>query len=76
LQPLVGWLRGDTLQGAVKRNPMLKVGGSRTPWLPGHVATPAVHHLVCYQLNQVGNLSLDPYKYPLPVEIKITLTTL
>jgi hypothetical protein len=31
LQPLVGWLRGDTLQEAVEGNPNLKVGGDRTP---------------------------------------------
>jgi hypothetical protein len=30
----------------------------------------ADHHLACYQLNQVGNPSLDPYKYPIPVDIK------
>jgi hypothetical protein len=27
LQPLAGWLRGDTLQEAVEGNPKLKVGG-------------------------------------------------
>jgi hypothetical protein len=27
LQPLVGWLRGDTLQEAVEGSPRLKVGG-------------------------------------------------
>jgi hypothetical protein len=34
-----------------------KVGAGQTTW-------PAGHHLVNYQLNQVGNPSLDPYKYP------------
>jgi hypothetical protein len=62
LQPLEGWLRGDTLQEAVEGNPMLKVGGGRTPWQAGHVARPADHHLACYQLNQVSNPSLDLYK--------------
>jgi hypothetical protein len=28
------------------------------------MARPASHHLVSYQLNQVGNPSMDPYKYP------------
>jgi hypothetical protein len=27
LQPLMGWLRGDSLQEAVEGNPKLKVGG-------------------------------------------------
>jgi hypothetical protein len=63
LQPLMGWLHGDTLQEAIEGNPKLKVSGGRTPWL-------ADHHLVCYRLNQVGNPSLDPYKYSLLMEIK------
>jgi hypothetical protein len=63
LQPPVGWLHGDTLQEVVTGNPKPKVDGGRTPWLPGHVARPTGHHLVSYQLNQVGNPSLDPYKY-------------
>jgi hypothetical protein len=75
LQPLTGWLRGDTLLEVVEGNPKLKVGGGRTPWLLGHVARPGDHHLLCYQLNQVGDPSLDPYKYPLPVEIKATHST-
>jgi hypothetical protein len=71
-----GWLHGDTLQEAVERNPKLKVGGGQTPWPAGHVARPDGHHLACYRLHQVGNPSLDPYKYPtLPVEIKATHTT-
>jgi hypothetical protein len=41
-----------------------KVGGGQTTWQAGHVATPTSHHLASYRLNQVGNLSLDPYKYP------------
>jgi hypothetical protein len=76
LQPLTGWLCGDTLQEAVEGNPKLKVARGQTPWLVGHVARPAGQYLACYQLNQVGNPSLDPYKYPpLPVEIKATHST-
>jgi hypothetical protein len=60
LQSLTGWLHGDALHEAVEGNPKLKVSGGQTPCLAGH-------HLECYQLNQVGNPSLDPYKYPLPV---------
>jgi hypothetical protein len=72
----MGWLHGDTLQEAVEGNPKLKVGGGQTPWLVGHMARPADHHLACYRLNQVGNPSLDPYNTPtLPVEIKATHTT-
>jgi hypothetical protein len=56
LQPLTGWFHGDTLQEAVVGNSKPKVGGGRTPWSVGH-------HLACYRLNQVGNPSLDPYKY-------------
>jgi hypothetical protein len=41
-----------------------KVSGGRTTWLAGDVARPIDHHLVSYRLNQVGNPSLDPYKYP------------
>jgi hypothetical protein len=41
-----------------------KVGGDRTTWPVGHVARLAGHQLARYQLNQVGNPSLDPYKYP------------
>jgi hypothetical protein len=55
LQPLAGWLCGGTLQETVEGNPKLNIGGGRTPW-------PAGHHFACYQLNQVGNPSLDPYK--------------
>jgi hypothetical protein len=66
LQPLTNRLHGDTLQEAVTGNPKLKVYGGRTPWQPGHVAMSAGHHMVSYQLNQVGNPTLDPYKYPPP----------
>jgi hypothetical protein len=48
LQPLMGWLCGDTLQLAVEGNPKLKVSGSRTPWPTDQVARPIGHHLVCY----------------------------
>jgi hypothetical protein len=75
LQPLMGWLYGDTLQEAVEGNPKLKVSGGPTPWPDGHMARPAGHHLACYQLNQVGNPSSEPYKYPLPMEIKATHST-
>jgi hypothetical protein len=40
-----------------------KVGRGRPTWPAGHVARPAEHHLATYQLNHVGNPSLDPYKY-------------
>jgi hypothetical protein len=63
LQPLMGWLRGDTLQEVLEGNPKLKVSGGQTPWPAGHVARPAGHHMACSRLNQVGNPSLDPYKY-------------
>jgi hypothetical protein len=63
LQPLSGHLHGDTLQEAVTRNPKSKVSGGQTPWSLGHVARSAGHNLVSYRLNQVGNPSLDPYKY-------------
>jgi hypothetical protein len=63
LQPLAGWLCGDTLQ-EVEGNPKLKVDGGRTSWLASHVARQAGHHLACYRPNQVNNPSLDPYKYP------------
>jgi hypothetical protein len=54
LEPLMGWPRGDTLQGVVEWNPKLKVGGRQTPW--------PTNHVVCYLLNQVSNPTLDPYK--------------
>jgi hypothetical protein len=31
--------------------------------------------LASYRLNQVGNPSLDPYKYPIPVEINTPHST-
>jgi hypothetical protein len=64
LQPLTGRFHSDTLQAVVTGNPKLKVGGGQTPWPPGHVARLAGQHMASYQLNQVGNPSLDPYKYP------------
>jgi hypothetical protein len=64
LHPLVGWLHSDTLQEAVEGNPKLKIGGGQTPWSADHVARPTSRHLACYRLNQVGNPSLDPDKYP------------
>jgi hypothetical protein len=64
LQPLTGFLHGHALQEAVIRNPKLKVGGSRIRWPLGHVARPTGQHLAHYRLSQVGNSSLDPYKYP------------
>jgi hypothetical protein len=71
----VGRLHGDTLQEAVTGNPKLEVGGGRTPLPPGHVAWLAGHHLVSYRLHQIGNPSLDPYKYPLLVEINTPHST-
>jgi hypothetical protein len=41
-----------------------KVGGGQTTWSAGRVARPIGHHFVSYRLNQVGNHSLDPHKYP------------
>jgi hypothetical protein len=32
LQPLMGWLHGDTLQDVVEGNPKPKVGGGQSPW--------------------------------------------
>jgi hypothetical protein len=64
LQPLVGQLHGDTLQEAVTGNLKLKVDGGQTPWPLDHVARPASHHLASYQLNQVGNPSLNPINTP------------
>jgi hypothetical protein len=61
--PSCGLASQSHSQEAVKGNPKPKVGGAQTLWLPGHVAIPTGHHLVSYQLNQVGNPSLDPYKY-------------
>jgi hypothetical protein len=64
LQPLTGLLHGHDLQEAVTRNLKVEVGGSRTWWWAGHVAWLAGKLLACYRLYQVGNSSLDPYKYP------------
>jgi hypothetical protein len=63
LQPLVGCLHGHALQEVVTGNLKLEVGGSRIRWPPGHVARPADQQIANYRLNQVGNSSLDPYKY-------------
>jgi hypothetical protein len=76
LQPLVGRIHGDTLQKAVTGNPKPKVGGGWNPWPPGYVARLAGHHLVSYQLNQIDNPSLDPYKYPPPPTGRNQHTTL
>jgi hypothetical protein len=75
LQPLIGWLQGDTLQETVEGNPKLKVSGGRTPWRASHLARPAGHDLACYRLNQVGNPPWTPINTPIPVEIKATHTT-
>jgi hypothetical protein len=48
----------------VTRNLKLELGARWTQWPAGHMARPAGQHLLCYQLNLVGNSSLDPYKYP------------
>jgi hypothetical protein len=68
LQPLMGWLHDHTLQEVVTGNPKPKVGAGQTP-------RPTSHHLVSYRLNQVSNPSLDPYKTPLPMEIKTPHST-
>jgi hypothetical protein len=75
LQPLAGLLHRHALQGTITRNLKLEIGGSRTRWLDSLVARPASQHLACYQLNQVSNSSLDPYKYPLLMEFKISHST-
>jgi hypothetical protein len=75
LQLLVDWLHGDTLQEVVLGNPKPEVSGGWTPWLPGHVARSVGHHLASCQLSPIGNPSLDPYKYPLPVEINTPQST-
>jgi hypothetical protein len=64
LQLLVGWLHGNALQEVVTMTLKLEVSGGRTQWPFSHVARLAGQHLAHYQLNQVGNSSLDPYKYP------------
>jgi hypothetical protein len=66
---------GHALQEVVTRNPKLEVGGSWIWWLADHVARLDGQQLVCYRLNQVGNSSFDPYKYPLPMEFKIPYST-
>jgi hypothetical protein len=73
LQLLASRHHGDTLQEAVTGNLKPKVGGGRTPCLLGHMALLVGHHLPSYRHNQVGNHSLDPYKYPLPVDINTPL---
>jgi hypothetical protein len=75
LQALTGWLHGDTLQEVVEGNPRLKVSGGRTPGPTGNVTRPVGHHLACYQLNQVGNPSLDHNKFPTTCGIKATHST-
>jgi hypothetical protein len=70
LQPLVGWLHGDTLQEVLEGNPKQKVGGGQTQWPAGHVARLVGHHLAFYQLNQVSNPPWTPintpYRWTLP----------
>jgi hypothetical protein len=41
-----------------------KVDGGQTTRPASHVARPAGHHMANYQLNQVDNPSMEPYKYP------------
>jgi hypothetical protein len=74
-QSLTDWLHGHNLQKAVIGNLKQEVSGSGIWWPPSHVARPASQHLACYRLNQVGNSSLDSYKYPLPVEFKTPHST-
>jgi hypothetical protein len=71
--------RGGSVQRSLTSGPMgwpaSQVLCLFSPWLCAHVCTQegegqggggrlAGHHLVGYHLNQVGNPSLDPYKYP------------
>jgi hypothetical protein len=72
LQPLTGLLHGHTFQEAVIRNPMIEVSGSQTRWPARHMTWLAGQHPVCCQLNQVGNSSLDSYKYPPTIGIQDT----
>jgi hypothetical protein len=51
LQLPMSFLGGDALQEAVEGNPRPGVGGGSAPWPAGHVARPAVQHLVSYQLH-------------------------
>jgi hypothetical protein len=71
LLPLMSLLHGHALQEVVLKNPKPEVNESWTLWLAGHMARSAGQHMAYYQLNQVGNSSLDIYKYPLPREFKI-----
>jgi hypothetical protein len=41
-----------------------KICGGQITWPTGHVVRLVGHHLASYRLNEVGNPSLDPYKYP------------
>jgi hypothetical protein len=61
LQPLVGWLHGDTLQEVIEGNPKLKVSGGQTPRLAGR--------------PPLDTSPWTPINTPLPVEIKATHTT-
>jgi hypothetical protein len=58
-----GFMR-TCLQENGKAKAVEKVGGGRTTWSTTHMARPAGHHFLSYLLNQIGNPSLDPYKYP------------
>jgi hypothetical protein len=63
----VGLARGfvhTCLHEKGKAKAVVKVSGSQNTWLASHVARLADQHLVSYQLNQVSNPSLAPYKYP------------
>jgi hypothetical protein len=53
-----------------KAKAVKKVGEGQTHWPTGHVAWPPSHHLVSYSLGQVSGAPPQPYKYPLPVEMK------
>jgi hypothetical protein len=64
MMPPMSFHGGDALQEAVEGNLRPGVGGSRAPWVVGHVARPAGQHLASYRLNQVSNCSGDSYKYP------------
>jgi hypothetical protein len=63
----VGLARGfvhTSLHEKGKAKAVEKVGGGQTTWPGGNMVVLASHHMASYRLNQVGNPSLDPYKYP------------
>jgi hypothetical protein len=53
-----------TRQNKGKAKAVEKISGGQTTCLVNNVARPVGHHMVSFQLNHVGNPSLDPYKHP------------